>query len=167
MKTSHLPSGHYLGDWGVNPCSLIFPSLRKHFLTGGPDGERPPDKAWRWSVMGCSSTAGGPHGEHVEGELSCTNSPAGCVCVYASVCVCVCVPVCTWKLHTASLRLLVTGSESENRTWWWIPSLFFFSLLLCTQASIPWLMCLTSGAEKMITSLIPPHLAWRKTLRFL
>lgn len=96
MKTSHLPSGNYLGDRGVNPCSLIFPSLRKHFLTGGPDGERPSDKAWRWSVMGCSSTAGGPRGEHAEGELSCTNSSAGCVCMYVCICLsmCVCVSLC-------------------------------------------------------------------------
>jgi len=45
VKTSHLPSGNYLGDRGVNPHSLIFPSLRKHFLLGGPDGERPSDNA--------------------------------------------------------------------------------------------------------------------------
>lgn len=66
MKTSHLPSGNYLGDRGVNPCSLIFPSLGKHFLLGGPDGEGPPDNAQRWPVMGCSSTAGGAWGEKRE-----------------------------------------------------------------------------------------------------
>lgn len=47
--------------------------------------------------MGCSSTAGGPGGEHVEGELACANGLSGRVCEcerVCKVCVCVCVHMC-------------------------------------------------------------------------